>query len=281
MDFGLIMFPTAESIPVTELGRRAEGLGYESVWFPEHTHIPVRRESPWPGGAELPYEYPRGLDPFVALAAVASVTSRLRLATGVCLVVEHDPIVLAKVVASLDQLSNGRVLFGVGGGWNLEEMRNHGTDPKRRWAVLRERIGAIKAIWTQDEAEYHGEHVSFDPLWAWPKPVQKPHPPVIIGGNGPHTLQRVLEYGDGWFPIVGRANTAPIEPRIDELRALERERGRTPVPISLFGVRAEAAELERYARAGVERCVFQMPSAPAEVVAPRMERFWQAAREFV
>src|SRR4030081_1951329 len=183
MQFGVTMFLTEYPLPVTDLARAAEDLGFESYWAPEHTHIPVDRRSPWPGGAELPREYSHSLDPFLALTAAATVTKQLRLGTGWCLVVERDPITTAKEVATLDHLSGGRVLFGVGGGWNLEEMANHGTDPATRWKLLRERVEAMKAIWTQDDAEYHGELVDFDPIWSWPKPVQKPHPPVIVGGN--------------------------------------------------------------------------------------------------
>jgi probable F420-dependent oxidoreductase len=168
MQFGVTMFLTEYTLPVTDLARAAEDLGFESLWIPEHTHIPADRRSPWPGGAELPREYSHSLDPFLSLTAAAAVTSQLRLGTGVCLVVERDPITTAKEVSTLDRLSNGRFLFGVGGGWNLEEMGNHGTDPSRRWVLMRERILAMKQIWTQDEAEFHGELVQFDRIWQWP-----------------------------------------------------------------------------------------------------------------
>ncbi|MGH7622669.1 MAG: TIGR03619 family F420-dependent LLM class oxidoreductase, partial [Gemmatimonadaceae bacterium] len=174
MRFGIAMFPTDYAIPVTELGRVAEDLGFESLFFPEHTHIPASRLTPWPGGAPLPEEYSHTLDPFVAMAAVAAVTSTLRVGTGICLVMERDPITLAKEVASVDHLSNGRMLFGIGGGWNREEMEDHGTKPSLRWKILRERVLAMKQIWTEDAAEFHGEYVDFEPLWSWPKPVQKP-----------------------------------------------------------------------------------------------------------
>src|SRR5438067_6153049 len=217
MDFGLSMFATDYSIAPAELGRAAEQHGFESLFFPEHTHIPTSRLSPWPGGAELPRDYYHSLDPFVALGAVAGVTRSLKLGFGVCLVIERDPIVLAKEVASLDHLSGGRVLFGIGGGWNREEMADHGTDFSTRWRVLRERILAMKEIWTKVEAEYHGQCVSCDPLWSWPKPIQKPHPPILVGGNGPRTLQRVLEYGDGWMPLP---RAEPVDDRIRELAKL-------------------------------------------------------------
>jgi len=197
MNFGVTIFPTRYSIGPAELARAVEERGFESLFVPEHTHIPTSRRSPWPGGPDLPDEYRETLDPFLALTAAAGVTERLLLGTGICLVVERDPITTAKEVATLDLLSGGRFLFGIGGGWNREEMEHHGTDPARRFAVMRERVLAMKEIWTHDVAEFHGEHVDLDPLWQWPKPVQQPHPPVLVAGNGPGTLARVLEYGDG------------------------------------------------------------------------------------
>jgi probable F420-dependent oxidoreductase len=183
MKIGISMFPTDYSITPADLAQAAEERGFESLWFPEHTHIPTSRKSPWPGGPNLPDVYKQSLDPFLALTAAATATKRIRLATGICLVVERDPIHTAKNVATLDYLSGGRFIFGIGGGWNAEEMANHGTVFKTRFALMRERIEAMKAIWTSDIAEYHGEHVNFDPMWAWPKPVQKPHPPIILGGE--------------------------------------------------------------------------------------------------
>src|SRR5919201_4329778 len=200
MDFGLAIFPTDYAISPPDLGRMAEERGFESLWFPEHTHIPASRETPWPGGGELPREYSHTLDPFVALSAAAVATERLLLATGICLVVERDPITTAKEVSSLDQLSGGRFLFGVGAGWNVEEMENHGTDPGQRFDVMHERVEAMKVIWTQDEASYNGRFVNFDRIWSWPKPAQRPHPPIIVGGNGRRVLERVVAYGDEWMP---------------------------------------------------------------------------------
>jgi probable F420-dependent oxidoreductase len=278
MKFGIEMFPTDYSIGVVELGRAAEEMGFESIFFPEHTHIPTSRRSPWPGGAELPKEYSHTLDPFVALGAVAAVTSNLKLGTGICLVIERDPIVLAKEVASLDFLSGGRVLFGIGGGWNYEEMENHGTKPTLRWKILRERILAMKAIWTQDEAEYHGQFVDFEPIWSWPKPVQQPHPPIIVGGSGPRTLERVIEYGDEWMPIGGRATN--VAERIAELQRMAADAGRGSIPVTIFGVRPDPAVIEHYRSIGVTRCVFGIPSAPAEQVLPILQRCAEAAREF-
>jgi probable F420-dependent oxidoreductase len=271
MEFGVTMFVTDYSIPVTELARALEDLGFESLWVPEHTHIPTSRRSPWPGGPDLPNEYRHSLDPFLALTAAASVTSRLKLGTGVCLVIERDTISTAKEVATLDHLSNGRFLFGIGGGWNLEEMENHGTDPSRRWALMREQILAMKQIWTQDEAEYHGKLVDFDPIWQWPKPVQKPHPPIILGGNGAHTLRRVVEFCDGWIPILGRGQS--FEERLPELAQLTEAAGRAPIPLTIWGARPDPAFIEHVAAHGAGRCIFGLPSAGAEDILPRLRRY--------
>jgi probable F420-dependent oxidoreductase len=270
--FGVTMFTTDYAMDVVELGRAVEERGFECLFVPEHTHIPTSRRSPWPGGADLPEEYKHTLDPFVALAAVAAVTERLLLGTGISLVVERDPITLAKEVASLDHISGGRVLFGVGGGWNREEMENHGTDPRTRFALLRERMLAMKEIWTKDEAEFHGELVDFDPIWSWPKPVQKPHPPVLVAGNGPGTLERVLEYGDGWIPIPGRGQV-PLGQGTAELQRLAAERGRERIPVTVFGARPEAEVIEHYAESGVDRCAFWVPPAPADQVLPLLDRY--------
>jgi probable F420-dependent oxidoreductase len=265
------MFATDYAVDVPTLARACEERGFESLFVPEHTHIPASRRTPWPGGAELPKEYSHTLDPFVALAAAAAVTDRLLLGTGVCLVIEHDPITLAKEVASVDHLSNGRLLFGVGGGWNREEMANHGTDPRERWDILRERVEAMKAIWTDDNAEYHGKHVDFDPIWSWPKPVQKPHPPVLIGGSGPTTFDRVLSYGDEWMPINGRG--APLEDQIVELNRRAAEHGRGPVPVSVFAAPPRAAALESLAAAGATRAIFFLPPAGRDVVLPQLDEY--------
>ena len=259
MHYGVSMFPTRYSIGPAELARAVEVRGFESLFFPEHTHIPTSRLSPWPGGADLPNEYREAFDPFLALTAAAAVTERLLLGTGICLVVERDPIITAKEVATLDVLSGGRFLFGVGGGWNREEMANHGTDPTRRFAIMRERILAMKEIWANDEAEFHGEHVDFDPLWAWPKPVQQPHPPVLVAGNGPGTLDRVVEYGDGWIPIPGRG-TVTLGEGTTRLQKLAQERGRPPIPVTVFGARPDPAVIAHYAEAGVDRVLFRLPS---------------------
>jgi probable F420-dependent oxidoreductase len=275
VQFGLFMFPTDYSIDPIAFGRAAEERGFESIFFPEHSHIPVSRESPWPGGADLPREYWHTHDPFVALAAVAATTERIKLATGITLVVERDPIMLAKEVTSLDVISNGRVLFGIGGGWNLEEMRNHGTDPANRFKLMRERIEAMKALWTQDEAEYHGEFVDFDPVWQFPKPVQRPHPPILIGGNAPSTLRRVVAYGDEWMP-----NRGNYLERIPELQELAAEAGRDPIPVTVFGVRPHAESIDELIEAGVSRAILAVPPEPAESVIPRLDRYAQLVEEY-
>ncbi len=279
MQFGVLMFPTDFSIGAVDLARAVEDSGLESVWFPEHTHIPAERKTPWPGGAELPPEYAHALDPFVALGAAAAATTRIKLGTGVCLVIEHDPITLAKEVASVDFVSGGRMLFGIGGGWNLEEMANHGTDPSHRWTVLRERMLAMKQIWAQDEATYHGKYVNFDRIWSWPKPIQRPNPPVVVGGNGARTLQRVIEYGDEWGPIIGRG--PDLFDRMKELADLAAAAGRAPVPVTIFSLRSFDAKLvEQYQAAGASRYVFGLPAAPAETVLPLVARCAKLAREF-
>jgi probable F420-dependent oxidoreductase len=262
LQFGIAMFPADYAIDPVALGRLAEERGFESLWFPEHTHIPVSRETPYPAGGDLPPEYWHTHDPFVALGAVASVTSTLKLGTGICLIVERDPITTAKEVATLDAISGGRFLFGIGAGWNLEEMRNHGTDPDTRFGLMRERVEAMRALWTQEEAQYHGRHVSFDPVWSFPKPVQKPHPPVVVGGNGPKVLDRVLRYGDEWMPTrIGDADA--FVDRLDELRRRAEEAGRGPIPVTVYGASRKPEVLQRWAEHGVTRAVYWIPAVEA------------------
>jgi probable F420-dependent oxidoreductase len=265
--FGLNIFPVDYGIEPAELGRAAEDVGFDALHFAEHTHIPAARDTPRPGGGELPQQYWHIHDPFVALATVAAVTERLRLGTGVCLVVERDPIVTAKEVASLDRLSGGRFEFGVGAGWNREEMRNHGTDPHRRFSLLRERVQAMKAIWTQEEASFSGEHVSFERIWSWPKPLQQPHPPVILGGVGEKVLDRVLAYCDVWMP--NRGDPSDLAPRIAELR----ERAGRHIPVWYYGSRPEERFIEALTEAGFDRALLQLPPGPADVVLPLVERY--------
>ncbi len=260
---GLVTFVTDYSVAPADLARASEDAGFESLFVTEHTHIPAARETPWPGGAELPEEYSHALDPFVALASAAAVTSTLKIGTGVCLVIQHDPIVLAKQVATLDHLSGGRFLFGVGAGWNREEMRNHGTDPATRFTLMRERIEAMRAIWSQDEASYAGQHVHFDRIWSWPKPVQRPGPPVLIGGSGPTVFDRVLGYGDGWTPISRQTgNLDDIAERIAELHGRVSAAGRERIPVTLNGGSTKPETVQRLAEMGVDRTLHLMPTLP-------------------
>lgn len=261
MKFGLTIFPTEDSAQPVELARRAEELGFESLFFPEHTHIPVSRDTPYPAGGDLPDEYREIYDPFASLAAAGAVTENLLLGTGICLIVERDPITTAKEVATVDRISNGRFLFGVGAGWNLEEMRNHGTDPAQRFRLMRERIEAMKKIWTEDEAEFHGELVDFDPIHAWPKPVQRPHPPILMGGNSGAALQRAVDVADGWLPNP-ETRISKLGERIAELRRRCEEAGRDPLPVTFYGVKPDRDALAAYAAAGVDRAVFYLPPRP-------------------
>jgi probable F420-dependent oxidoreductase len=273
MDFGVAIFLTDETVAPDVVARMAEERGFESLFLPEHTHIPVSRRTPYPGGGELPREYSRTLDPFVALTGAAMATERLRLGTGICLIVQRDPIATAKAVASLDHLSGGRFLFGVGAGWKEEEMENHGTDPRRRFGLMRERVEAMKAIWTQEEVGYQGRYVRFEPLWSWPKPVQDPHPPVLVAGRGRRVLDRVLAFGDAWYPNRGRGDDRMLA-RIEELQRRGREEaGREAVPVTLQLAPTEPHEIERYARAGVTRCVWYLPSAGRGKVERALDRY--------
>ncbi len=264
MRFGVQVRATAETADLREIGRALERHGFDALYLPEHTHIPLSVRSLEPDDPAWLEACKRMLDPFVALASVAAVTERIRLGTGVALIPQHDPIVLAKTVATLDVVSGGRVILGVGAGWNVPEMRNHGVDPTRRWAIMREHVLAMQAIWTQEVAEFHGDFVDFDPLWQWPKPVQQPHMPVAVGGEGPHVLERVLEYGDEWMP-----NDHPgVEHRIAELQRLAAERGRDPIPVTIYATPRTPDAIERFIAAGAHRVVFNLPTVPAgEVLA--------------
>jgi len=273
MHFGVMMFATDYAIRVDELARETENRGFESLWLPEHTHIPASRRSPWPGGPELPKEYWHTHDLFVALSVAAAVTKTLKVASGICLLVERDPIITAKEVASLDVLSNGRLLFGIGGGWNAEEMENHGTNFKMRWRVMRERVAAMKRIWADEAAEYHGTYVNFDPIWSWPKPLQKPHPPILLGGHTPFVLDRVVEFCDGWMPIGIRAGN--IVEGITDLRRRAEKAGRDPrsISVTIFGSPADEDAVNQYRAAGVERVTFGLPPADRETVLPLLDRY--------
>ncbi len=278
MHYGVCIFPTDYSIRIDELARAAEERGFESLFVTEHTHIPVSRRTPFPGGGELPREYSHTLDPFVALTAAAAVTRTLKVGTGICLIIEHDPITTAKEVASLDFLSGGRFLFGIGGGWNSEEMENHGTAFKTRFRSLRERVLAMKEIWTKDAAEFHGEFVNFDPIWSWPKPAQKPHPPVLLGGESGHTLQRVVDFCEGWFPR-GRA-AEKVLPGLADLKARAARVGRDmkTLSVSVFGARPDETTLQSYAEAGITRAILRLPSEPRDGVLALLDRYAKLRR---
>jgi probable F420-dependent oxidoreductase len=270
--FGVAMFPTDDALEPAILASLVEERGFESLFFPEHTHIPASRRTPYPGGGELPREYSHTLDPFVALTAAAAATERLKVGTGICLVIERDPITTAKEVASIDRVTGGRFLFGVGAGWNEEEMENHGTDPRRRFGVMRERIEAMKTIWTAEEAEYHGRHVDFDPIWSWPKPVQTPHPPILVGGNGPKVLERIVAFGDEWLPNRV-ADVDAFLARVAELQDRGRQAGRDSIPVTLLGTPGSRETLGRLAGAGIHRFVWWLPARPREEVEAKLDEY--------
>jgi probable F420-dependent oxidoreductase len=273
MHIGVFFFATDYAIEIQELARALEERGFESLFLPEHTHIPTSRKTPFRGGAPLPKEYLHTYDPFVALSFAAAATERLRLGTGICLVAQRDPIVTAKCVASLDRLSGGRFVFGIGGGWNVDEMENHGTRYETRFKLLREHVLAMKALWTEEEAAFHGDMVQFDPVWSYPKPVQKPHPPVILGGESRHTVRRVVEFCDGWFPRAG-SGFAPAE-AMSRLRQAATEAGRdmAGLSVSVFRAPAEEGALEDYAAAGITRAVLALPSAGRDEVQRLLDRY--------
>ena len=278
MDIGASMFFTDYSMTPAALGRALEERGFESVWAPEHSHIPASRRSPWPGGADLPKRYYDAMDPFVSLTAAAAVTTKLKMGTGVCLVNQRDPIQTAKLVSSIDQVSQGRFLFGIGIGWNAEEMENHGTVFASRAKLVRERIEAMKEIWTKPKAEYHGEFVNFDPMMTWPKPVTKPHPPVIMGGAFPQGARRALRYCNGWIPIAGRA---PIEESLRAFKQMAAEVGRdlSEVPISTFGVLEDLDFIHRHRDLGVSRMVVQLESEKEDKILPLLDRWAEIIRK--
>jgi probable F420-dependent oxidoreductase len=275
MDIGAAMFFTDYSMAPGELGRALDARGFESVWAPEHSHIPTSRKTPFPQGGELPKKYYDVMDPFVALTATAAVTKTLKIGTGVCLVAQRDPIQTAKLVASLDQVSGGRFLFGVGGGWNAEEMADHDTAFGTRFKLMRERIAAMKEIWTKPEPEYHGKLVDFPPMRTWPKPVQKPHPPVIVGGAFPYAARRALAYGDGWIPHASRPQYADVGEFLPRFQQMAAEAGRDPtsVPVTIFGAVESLDRLLRYRDLGVARAVVSLPSAQADEILPILDRW--------
>jgi len=282
MQFGASIFFTDYSITPAALGRALEERGFESLWAAEHSHIPLSRKTPWGGGGDLPKQYYDVMDPFVSLTAAAAATTTLKVGTGVCLVNQRDPIQLAKLVASIDQVSGGRFLFGVGNGWNQDEMENHGTVFATRHKLVRERIEAMKEIWTKSKPEYHGEFVNFDPMMTWPKPVQKPHPPIIVGGVFPHGARRAVRYGDGWMPLAGRPQQyGDVFDYVPKFRTMLQEAGRDPAtfPISLFSSVEDLDTLKRYRDLGIVRAAVSLPAAGPDQVLPILDRWAELARK--
>ena len=285
--FVLLMFPTDYAIHPATLGEAAEQHGFESLFFPEHTHIPTSRKSPWPGGADLPKEYWHTHDPFVGLTAAAMVTSELKVGTGIALVTERDPILMAKQVATLDFLTQGRLLLGIGAGWNAEEMEHHGTAFDQRWKVLRERVLAMRQIWTEEEAEFHGDHVQFDKLWSYPKPASPGGPPVLMGASSRFVPKRIAEYCDGWFPIFQDPSRAAASGAVDyadmiaQIREAWQAAGRDGQPdFTVFGVGPDPKAVEYLIETGFNRIVFALPPADADTVLPMIKNYAQLAHNF-
>ena len=280
MQFGAAMFFTDYSMGAGDLAQALEARGFESVWAPEHSHIPTSRRSPYQAGGDLPKQYYDVMDPFVSLAAASAVTKTIKLGTGVCLVIQRDTIQTAKSVASLDQVSGGRFLFGIGGGWNAEEMEDHGTEFKTRFKKMREQIEAMKEIWTKDAAEYHGDLVAFGPMAAWPKPVHKPHPPVIVGGAFPHSARRALRYGDGWIPNASRQQYADVTDFLPQFRQMAAEMGRDPgqVPVTIWGATEDYDRLRRYQDQSIARVIVSLPPENAEKTLPALDRWAELIR---
>ncbi len=276
--FGVTIFPTDYSIQPVELARAVEERGLDSLFITEHTHIPTSRKSPWPGGADLPKEYWHTHDPFVALAAAAAVTERIHLGTGICLVVERDPIQLAKEVASLDVISGGRFVFGIGAGWNQEEMEHHGVDYPTRWKLVREKVLAMRTIWTEDEPEYHGEFVNFEPLWSWPKPIQPGGPKVLLGAQSKWAFDRVVDYCDGWMPI---GLMGGIDEGITSLRAACERAGRDfdSLHNAIFAAPADVDACRKLLDQGFAEFGFPLPSADRETILPILDRYAELARK--
>jgi probable F420-dependent oxidoreductase len=272
MKVGTFYFPSDYGIHPAELGRALEDRGFESLFVPEHTHIPVSRKSPFPGGGELPKRYSHSHDPFVALSFAAAATTKLKIGTGICLIPQRDPIVTAKVIASLDALSNGRFVFGIGGGWNVEEMENHGATYPTRFKMLREKILAMKEIWTKDEAAFQGEMVKFDPVWSWPKPAQRPHPPILLGGESDHTLKRVVEFCDGWFP----RNSPTFDPKraVGLLRQMASTAGRDfkTLQINVFRAPSDPAKLAEFRDAGIQRALLEIPDLSRDEILKHLDK---------
>ena len=275
MKLGVAMFFTDYSMTPQELAIAAEQRGFDSVWSPEHSHIPLSRKSAFPSGGDLPKKYFDAMDPFVALMAAAAVTKTIKVGTGVCLVAQRDPIQTAKSVASIDQLSNGRFLFGIGDGWNRDEMENHGTKFETRHKLARERVEAMKEIWSKSKPEYHGEMVNFDPMMTWPKPLQKPHPPIWVGGAFPYGARRAIRYGDGWMPHRARPSYPNVRDFLPEFRKLAAEAKRD-VPVTIWGAK-DGDTLKADRDAGVVRVIISLDSAKSDAILPELDRWAKLA----
>jgi probable F420-dependent oxidoreductase len=273
MQIGAFYFPTDYGMDASELAREMETRGFESLLFCEHTHIPVSRRTPFPSGGEVPKRYLHTYDPFVALAFAAAATQTLRLGTGICLIPQRDPIITAKSVASLDRLSGGRFIFGIGGGWNVEEMENHGARYATRFKLLRERVLAMKRLWTEDEASFEGEMVRFDPVWCYPKPMQRPHPPILLGGESDHTLKRVMEFCDGWLPRYRPGFEPGVA--VDRLKrtADAARRDVSTLSITVFRAPPDPGVLSAYREAGIERVLFDVPDGKRDDVLRLLDQY--------
>ena len=268
--FGVSIFPTDYSIQPVEIAKEAEARGFQSLFFPEHTHIPTSRNTPFPGGGELPKQYWHSHDPFVALGACAAVTSEIRLGTGICLIIERDPITTAKEIASLDMISNGRTIIGIGAGWNREEMENHGADFKNRWQIVKEKVEAMRAIWTNEEPEYHGKYVDFDPIWSYPKPIQDGGPPIWMGANSKWVFERIADYADGWMPIggLGSGNMNRLKEALDS-----KNRKIEDLTLALFGGPKDRAQIVGRIEQGFDEVIFSLPSEGPDQVLPLLDEY--------
>jgi probable F420-dependent oxidoreductase len=281
MKIGAVMFFTADSMQPAALARALEDRGFESLWVPEHTHIPLSRSSDYPGGGALPRPYYDLYDPFLALNTAAAATTTLKIGTGICLIVQRDPIVTAKIVSTIDQLSRGRFLFGVGNGWNRDEIENHGTAFDTRHKLARERIEAMQAIWTRGEPAYDGEFVKFGPMNQWPKPFQTPHPPIIVGGAFPYAARRAIRYGNGWIPRADRLEHDGVGRVIKAFRDMAAEAGRDPnsLPVTIFRVPDDLVKLRFCQDVGIDRVVFSLPAGPQDAILPILDRWAEIGRE--
>ena len=278
MKVGTFYFPTDYGIDIAQLAKALEDRGFDSLFVPEHTHIPTSRKTPFPAGGELPKRYAHTHDPFVGLAFAAAVTRKLTIGTGICLVPQHEPIATAKAIASLDQLSGGRFVFGIGAGWNVDEMENHGATYETRFAIMREHVLAMKAIWTKEEASFHGKYVNFDPIWSWPKPMRKAGPPIILGGETDHTLKRVVEYCDGWFPRPRQGFSGKLA--VERLKKMADSKGRDvkSLTITVFGAPNDAAVLEEYAKAGIQSALLAIPDLSRDEILKYLDKIAPLAK---